>query len=134
MYYKTGILCLNCKGLFSYMMKTVWADCGWNWFRGSAMLMLTSLILFKFPSLAKGVSCSPTIMSAGMRRKQPFPAVLCHVEEDLGQRLEVGSFNQQRLPHPTFLLTHLCSTIFKEERFCSLVFQTKKCWKGRVWM
>lgn len=56
------------------------------------------------------------------------------LEEDLGQRLEVGSFNQQRLPHHTFLLTHLCSTIFKEERFCSLVFQTKKCWKGRVWM
>lgn len=42
-----------------------------------------------------------------------------------GPREEAGSgVNQQRLPQRTFLLTHLCSTVFREERFCSLVFQT----------
>lgn len=45
-----------------HMMKNMRVGCCWHWFRGSAMLIMASLILLEFPSLAKEVSCSPAII------------------------------------------------------------------------
>lgn len=108
-----------------------------QWLSSVSMM---SLILLKCPSLAREASCCPATLSAGRRRKKPFPDTLCHVDTPSRERTwgrgrsRAAPFSRQRLPRHASLLTSLCHAVSGEELFMLLYFKhTKKCWKRRGW-
>lgn len=85
--------------------------------QGLSSVSMMSLILLKCLSLAREASRCPDTISAGRRRKKPFPATLCHVDTPSRERTwgrgQSGavSLSQPCLPHHAVLLASLCHAI-----------------------